>query len=989
MQPDQTIRFEAYRLDPVDERLWHAERAVPVTHKAFAVLRVLLCRPGQLVTKEELFREVWPRAVVTDSALTRCIRELRIALKDVAATPRYIETVHRRGFRFIAPVASHQTTILAYANPESHFVGREPELQKLRLAFHAARAGKRQVVFVSGEPGIGKTAMVQAFLGESTAGTDVRVADGRCIEQYGTGEAYLPVLEALERFARLCDPCELKEVLQIYAPAWLAQLPSLWEPDERPPLPPQVPGATRPRMLREITQALEALAKKRPVILWLEDLQWSDYSTLDVLSSLALRREPAKLLVIGTYRPADLFAREHPLRHVTQDLQLRGQCLDLTLGFLGKAAVGEYLARRLGGDRAHHAVLAAAIHARTDGNPLFMVAMLDHLVRQGALQETEGVWTLRRQIDEWSAETPEDLRQLTERQLGQLSPEEQKLLAVASVAGAEFPAAAVAAGMGADLETVEDLCTRLSRHRQFLQIRGIAEWPDGTVTGRYGFLHALYQEVLYGRIPASSRSEMHRRIAQCQEQAYGGQRAAIAAELAMHFERGRDFPRTVHYLQQAGKNALGRSAYAEAIQLLARAVELLKFLPDTGERTQLELELQMALSVPLLMTRGYAAAEVGKVYARAQMLSAQVGEAPRLFPVLRGLWTFYLVKAELGTAQDLAKRLLAIAQSMQDSALLLEAHLAAGTTLLWLGDPAGGRLHAEQAIALYDHEQHRSHAAHYGHDPAVICLSYLGRALWVLGYPDQALARTEDALAQAAKGAHPHSQASALTFAAWVHQFRGEPELVQVRAEAAIKLSAEHGFTLFLAVATVLRGWAVSMLGQPEEGIAQMKEGLTAVQKTGARLSQAYLSALLAETLCHITDRRQEALGVLAEALALVESTGERWWEAELHRLIGEALGQGPSALGKETVIASEAETHLRRAINVAQLQGAKSLELRAATRLAALWRRQGRTEAAAQMLAGIHSWFSEGCSTADFKRASTVLAGQFHVELVEKPKTD
>ena len=980
MQRSQVLSFGPYRLDSADERLWHFERAVPVTRKAFAVLRVLLSRPGQLITKEELFREVWSRAVVTDSALTRCIRELRIGLSDNAVSPRYIETVHGRGFRFIASVLPDEATVMACAKTVSHLVGRSPELQRLRLALQSARAGTRQVVFVTGEPGIGKTAIVEAFLGEHAADADIRVADGRCIEQYGTGAAYLPMLEALERFARRCDPDELRGVLRQYAPAWLAQLPSLSKPDEREMLATQAAGATRHRMLREIVQVIESLSKERTLIVWLEDLQWSDYSTLDVVSSLALRREPVKLLLIGTYRPADLLARGHPLHEVKQELQLHGQCQELALGFLGEPAVHEYLARRFGGNPERQIplnVLAGAIHGRTEGNPLFMVAMFDHLVRQGALQKTAGTWTLRRPMGELSSEIPETLRQLIERQVDRMSPEEHRVLEVASVAGAEFSAAALAAGMGTDVETVEEHCARLSRHRQFFQTRGNAEWPDGTVAARYGFLHALYQEVLYSRTPISRRIDMHRRIAQREEQAYGGQRGAIAAELAMHFERGRDYPRAVEHLQQAGKNAMERGAHVEATQLLRRGLELLEFLPDTDDRTQQELDLQMALSVPLLMTKGYAASEVGEVYARAQALCDRLGQAPQLFPVLRGLWTFYLVRAELSTARELAERLLALAQSLQDSALLLESHLALGTTLLWLGEPARGRTHAEQAIALYDHEQHRSHASHYGHDPAVICHSYLGRALWVLGFPDQALARIEDALAQAAKSAHPHSYASALTFAAWVHQYRGEPQLTQARAEAAMKLSAEQGFTLFLAVGTVLRGWAIGALGKQEEGIVQMKEGLSAVQRTGARLSQAYLSALLIEAYCNTTDQRQEALRLLADAFAVMESTGDRWWEAELHRLNAEALGLWATAGREEKGALAEAERHLHRAMEVAQRQGAKSLELRAATSLATLWQRQGRTEAAERMLAGIHGWFTEGFDTADFKRASALLAGE------------
>jgi predicted ATPase len=359
-----------------------------------------------------------------------------------------------------------------------------------------------------------------------------------------------------------------------------------------------------------------------------------------MVSALASRRHPARLMLIGTYRPADILAREHPLREVKQELQLHRQCRELALDFLSKTAVQQYLTQRFGGDTVNQLPLAAlglAIHRRTDGNPLFMVAMLDHLVRQGALRQTEGTWALETRIDEVSAEIPDDLRQLIEKQLDRLSPEEQKVLEVASVAGVEFSAAAVAAGALAEVGTVEEHCARLSRRRQFLQARGIAEWPDATVASRYGFLHALYQEVLYNRLPAARRIELHRHIAQREEQAYAPHPGEIAAELAMHFERGREYPRAVQYLQQAGKNALGRGAHVEATELLTRGLELLKLLPDTPDRTQQELGLQMALSVPLLMTKGYAAPEVEKTYARAQAMRAGGGDTSTLFCAARAV----------------------------------------------------------------------------------------------------------------------------------------------------------------------------------------------------------------------------------------------------------------------------------------------------------------------------------------------------------------
>jgi predicted ATPase len=370
------------------------------------------------------------------------------------------------------------------------------------------------VVFVTGEPGIGKTTVVETFLGQAAGEAELWIGRGQCVEHYVAGEAYLPVLEALGRLCREADGKDVVALLRQQAPSWLVQMPAVLSTVELEELQRRTAGVTRERILRELAEALEALTAEHALILRLEDLHWSDYSTLDLLSVLARRQEAAQLLILGTYRPVEVLTREHPLKGVKQELQLHGHCEELALDFLSEEAVAEYLVQRFDApspasagegrgeslSKASLQRLAHLIHERTDGNPLFMVNVVNDLIAQGVLTKTNGAWELQREVSARTLGTPVSLRQLIEQQIERVRPEEREMLEAASVAGAEFSAAAVAAAAEQLPETVERQCEALVRREQFLRGQGMSEWPDGTVAARYQFLHALYHEVLYERI---------------------------------------------------------------------------------------------------------------------------------------------------------------------------------------------------------------------------------------------------------------------------------------------------------------------------------------------------------------------------------------------------------------------------------------------------------------------------------------------------------
>src|SRR5262249_27825201 len=358
------------------------------------------------------------------------------------------------------------------------------------------------------------------------------------------------------------------------------------------------------------------------------------------------------------------------------------------------------------------------------------------------------------------------------------------------------------------IERVEARCEGLVRRGQFLRAGGMEAVSEGTLTGCYGFLHALYQSAVYERVGVVQRARLHRRIGERLEEAYGDRVKEIAAELAVHFEQGQEYPRAIHYLQQAAQNALQRWANREAIQHLTKALELLKTLPDTPERAQQELTLQLALGAPLMATKGYSAPEVEKAYTRAQELCQQLGDLPHLFPTLYWLVAFYLVRGDLRTAHKLSEQLLRLAHDTSDSALLVLAHRASGCTLLFLGEFAAAREHFELGLALYDPQQHRSLRVLYGRDPKEACLSFLAQTLWYLGYPAQALQRIQELLLLTQELAHPYGWVGALLGAAWLHQHCGVARATQARAEAIIALSTEQGFSLPLAIGRIFRGWA-------------------------------------------------------------------------------------------------------------------------------------------------------------------------------------
>jgi DNA-binding winged helix-turn-helix (wHTH) protein/predicted ATPase len=1000
--------FEEYELDLGRYELRSAGKPVKLEPQVFNLLAYLIRHRDRVVTKDEFLEQLWPGRFVSEATLTSRLMAARRAIGDRGREQRLIQTVHGRGYRFMAPVQERvmeqvlrdvpaamsntvpPPTVLRPARTVQA-VGREAELAQLHRWLQRALHGIRQLVFVTGEAGLGKTTLVEAFLHDLAGSEALWIGRGQCIEHYGAGEAYLPVLEALGGLCKEPGGQELIALLVRQAPTWVVHMPWLVTEAELDALQRRVMGATQERMLREMAEAIAAWTAERPLILVLEDLHWSDHATLDLLAWLARRPEPARLLVLGTYRPADVKMHGHPLQAVVQDLKLHRRCEELSLTLLTEAAVAEYLIARFAGTALPEG-LARLVHQRTDGNPLFMVNVVDAWEAQGWLEEVEGKAQLRIGLEELAQGVPESLRQMLAQQLDQLSVEEQRVLEAASVAGVECSAAAVAAGLEVGVVEAETRCEGLARRQQWLRSTGSDEWPDGMVAGRYTFIHALYHQVVYHQLTAARRVQLHRRIGASKEEAYGTRAGEIAAELAVHFEHGRDYRRAVQYLQHAAETAGRRHAPREAIDYLRRALALLKVMPEAPQLLQQELDVQLALGPALMVTRGFAAREVVDTYARARQLCEQLGERQQLFPVLFGLWRSSHARAQLQTARELGEQLVSLANCQADPALLVEAHAALGQTLCIQGESTLARDHLNQAVGLYEPHRHTAPAFRFGYDLGIYAHAVEGWALWLLGYPEQALRRSRGALTLAQEQSHPFTLSLTLVTVAVLQQMRWEGETALEQVAASLVLSTEHGFPYLRAVGTVLQGWGLARVGQIKEGIAQMHEGLAASRATGAELLRPYLLALLAEA-CGSGGQSEAGLGTLEEALVAAENHAERFYEADLHRMKGELLlrkcagasvaptsteiQKGPAAGGGATghsALQMEAEACFQRALDIARRQGAKSLELRAVLSLSRLWRQQGKRREARQLLADIYGWFTEGFETADLQEAKVLL---------------
>jgi class 3 adenylate cyclase/predicted ATPase len=831
------------------------------------------------------------------------------------------------------------------------FVGREEEIELLLRRWQRAIAGEGQVVLLSGEAGIGKSRLL-GRLHDRLAGEPHTRMRYFC-SPYHQDSALHPFIAQLERAAGFQredgTDQKLDKLRRLLAPdargddeiELLAELLSLPNSAAELSLSPQ---RKRELLFETLLHQLEALAARQPVLFICEDLHWIDPSSRELLDRTITRVARLPVLLVATYRP-EFVPPWSGLPHVTT----------ITLARFDRRA-GATLVERIASGEALASEVVAEIVARADGVPLFVEELTKAVLE--ARGSPEGIEKTLAGAPSVSTAVPSVLHAPLMARLDRLGPGPKEVAQIAAAIGREFSYQLLApiAGRGDN-----DLAVALGRLGDAGLVFARGTPPEAT----YLFKHALVRDAAYASLLRRRREELHAQIAAVLEGEFPNIVEGQPELIAQHFTEAGLTEQAVAYWQRAGAHAVARSANLEATAHFGRGIEVLKNLPENQSRDEQELMLRLASINPLWASRGFGSAEAERAAASALELSRRSGtDTPAHFWALIGMVHFCVVRGNLPLGRELGEEMLSVAEHLEDPEPLGYARFLFGNTLLWFGELTAARTHLERAIDLYDPERGREAAFRLGFNSGSNSYNFLGRVLWHLGYPDQALHCSRQAVAIADGIAHPFSQAVALSWTAALHQLRGEVERTHEVAEADLTLTTEQIIPFFAAHAMVLRGWALAKRGEFDEGITRLREGVDAYEATGAIIENPHWLALLAEA-CGKAGRIEEALATVRNALLDVERTGIRYHEAELHRLEGELL-QG---LDDE-----RSEARFRRAIEIARAQEAKSFELRAVTSLARLWGEQGRRCQACELLAPVYGWFTEGFDTADLKNAKALL---------------
>jgi predicted ATPase/class 3 adenylate cyclase len=897
-----------------------------------------------------------PANAVVISAVTARLVQGTFTLEDLGTHTLHgvAEPMTIRRVRGLVATPSRDEEFFTAAVPV--LVGREEESGLLRRRWEQSKAGLGQVVFISGEAGIGKSALVEGLRAQVRTERLPRIAF-RC-SPYHTTSALYPVITYLERLLQFAPDdspatrlAKLEAGLQPYClplveiVPLLAGLLSVPLSAERYAALTLTPQQQKQQTLDTLVAWLEAEAERQPVLVAWEDLHWADPTTLEYLGLLVEQAPTVPMLHVLAYRPE--FSPPWPQRsHMTP----------LVLNRLERPQVEALITQRAGG-KTLPAEVVQYIVDKTDGVPLYVEELTKMLLASLLLREAADQYVLTGPLH--AVAISDTLQDALMARLDQLN-RAKEVAQLGAVLGREFAYELLQAIAPQDEETLQSGLAQLVA-AELLYQRGRPP------RARYLFKHALIQDAAYTSLLKSTRQQVHQQIAEVFEARFPALVETQPELVAQHYAAAGCTEQAVHYWQRAGEQASDRSANLEAISHFTIGIELLQTLPETPEHTQQALTLYIGLGAALQVTKGQAAPEVEHAYIQARALCQQVGETSQLVPVLLGLYRFYLVQSQFHTARELGETLLRLAQHADDPALTVLAHYVLGALGFWVGALPAARQHLEEGIARYTPDQSRALMFRMGLDPGVGCRAYTAQTLWLLGYPEQALARLHEALALAHELSHPYTLAYVQCWAAIVYQIRRDVSVVHEHAEAAVALSTEQGFPLWAALGTSMRGWTLALLDQGEAGMAQVRQGVAAWRATSATMLVPYLCTVLAEVTAHL-GHPEDGLQALAEAHTLVAQQEERWWEAEVHRLQGVLLLRHP---GTPQV---EAETWLQRALDVARCQEAKSLELRAAMSLSRLWQQQGKQAAARALLAPVYGWFTEGFDTADLQEAKALL---------------
>jgi DNA-binding winged helix-turn-helix (wHTH) protein len=907
------IVFPPFRLDPEEGRLWKGKTALTLRRKPLAILSSLAARPRKLVTHEELLAQVWRGAVVSDSAMRSHLHELRQVLGDGV-----VETVIGRGYRFVAEIRDEAAVDVPVelAGEDQLVVGRDVELGQLRAAFERAKTGRRQLCFVTGEPGIGKSTLVRTFL--AGLGTSVTVAQGACFEQHGAPEPYLAIIDALSGLVRSGRGATALSALVRYAPTFVSQVPQLVTDEQLAEISRRAAFGNEARQLRELSVALEAMGSLEPLVLVIEDLQWSDVATIDLLSLLGQRQERAKLLVIGTSRHAEIQRADHPLNPVMRSLVARSGALVVQLRSIDLAAVQRFIDRRFAGHAFPHE-LTELIANITGGTPLYVVSLLDELVGRGMLAERDGKWLLTTSIDEVRAHRPASVKQLIDMQLDRLSAAEQRVLEAASVVGTDFATHLLAAALELSVEEVDDTCDALARRALFLRAE-----PDG----RYRVTHALIQEVCVERGSPARRRRWHRLVAEALQR--DPRPGDVSHLLAQHFDAAGDVERAILAYVAAARQAGQRYASSDAVALCARALDLLQRLPEGRERDLNELQL-LETMCRQVNSNSFSALFAGRdaqvVYTRAIELARAVHNVSRVYAAVTRFCNYYMIVAQYDRSAELTAELERLEQEHElEPRLLFDGIFARGYIAFYRGE-------LESALRVFQRlapEAQEPSPFHENLPGRALALAHLACARWVAGDAERALQDASASLDLANQIQVPILQGLGHVVRARLRYLRRdalpvvEQEVTEAVRASALDLGLHTEASAFALWAQVQRG--PLPLAAIEPMLDTLRRRLREVSTCSTLVGLALIDVL------KVSGHSAEAWQVTEEIIAFARARNESVYLPELLRLRGEQL---------ETTDVDAAAQSYWDAIELSRASGARSLEQRARGSLTALEKRR------------------------------------------------
>jgi len=928
-------RFAPFVFDRAREQLLRGERPIRLRPKTLALLRLFVDRPGVVVEREEIMRSVWPDAAVTDVVLNVCVAELRRALGDDRAHPRYVETVHRRGFRFIAaaedelPATATDAASRPARPPDGVFVGRNRELDALSRRWSLASQGELQVALVTGGPGIGKSSLVERFLRDLSELPEpaAMIGRGQCLDLRALPEPFLPALEALGSLCNGPFGAEVTARLRASAPAVLLHLPIALDAAESAALQQRYGHRGPEAMLRDLARALVAASEAAPLILLLEDLHWGDGSTVDLIVALAESRAPARILLLGTMRPGDAILEGYPRRLLHLPLRAGARASELALDLLAPSEVGEYLRQWFGSDAIAGAI-AGWLADWTDGNPLFVAAVVEHLVETGVVRWRDGAWDLGDAPLPTTA--PASVARLLRDRMARLDPVERQALDVAGVCGVVVASQAIAAGCACSTEEAESVCQRLAETHLMLDDCGPLTWPDGSVAQSYRFRHALYRQIVESAIPAARLRALHARVGEGLERAYARTLPDVAVQLTRHFRAAGDDRRTHKYAKLAARRAAGRGGYREAIALLGIARDALASRAVAGDaREQDELRLLAELGPLLVSTRGLRDPETAEVLARTRDLASRAQDLALRVSTLSTLATVWRQRGAIEVAANASRELLEITADTGEPALRLAAHMIAGTTFFHASDFAVARTHFESCLAIgadgaLEAEQVMaalSLAATRGH---------LAVLLWLTGHPRAARALAEESLRRVAHTRFSPVASMAHALAAWAFVLEHDYERVAAIVNADAIVASDPPLPLWTATTAVMRGWTWVHLGRVEAGLEEVESGYRAYLDALGEASAIDYQVLRAEAYLR-AGRIDVAAAMIDEAQENLRIYKQGYFAPELYRVRGEMLATRGTPAAKRAARAA-----WREGFELARERGTHSCALRLALALQA-----------------------------------------------------